>query len=89
MKFYKNAGRVDKNVTFVDNNRFMLIETMISIIAFAMNREHASLQSCIFAGITPTTRLQLINYYRNIGLVEKNTTFVDNNRFMLIETVIV
>ena len=43
MKFYKNAGRVDKNVTFVDNNRFMLIETMISIIAFAMNREHASL----------------------------------------------
>ena len=31
MKFYKNAGRVDKNVTFVDNNRFMLIETVISI----------------------------------------------------------
>ena len=40
MKFYKNAGRVDKNVTFVDNNRFMLIETVISI-AFAMNREYA------------------------------------------------
>ena len=39
MKFYKNAGRVDKNVTFVDN-RFMLIETVISI-TFAMNREYA------------------------------------------------
>ena len=65
MKFYRNAGRVDKNVTFVDNNRFMLIET---VVTFAGNREYTKLYS---DGITTTTRLQLLNFYRNTGRVDK------------------